>query len=78
MRIRYTKPMPRKIREYKVELSSLGFTAAPRRGKGSHRVWKHDALKDFIVIAYQDGEDVPLYLEKQLKKAKRVLGDLEQ
>ena len=70
--------MPRKIREYKVELSSLGFTAAPRRGKGSHQVWKHDALKDFIVIAYQDGEDVPLYLEKQLKKAKRVLGDLEQ
>jgi predicted RNA binding protein YcfA (HicA-like mRNA interferase family) len=70
--------MPRKIRDYKAELTSLGFVAAPRKGKGSHRVWKHRDLKDFIVIAYQDGEDVPLYLEKQLKTAKRVLGDLEQ
>ncbi len=70
--------MPRKIRDYKIELSSLGFAATPRRGKGSHRVWKHDDLTDFIVIAYKDGEDVPLYLEKQLKAAKRVLGDLEQ
>jgi hypothetical protein len=41
-------------------------------------VWKHSALTDFIVIAYKDGEDVPPYLEKQLKAAKQVLGDLEQ
>jgi predicted RNA binding protein YcfA (HicA-like mRNA interferase family) len=61
--------MPRKIREYKAELLSLGFAEMPNRGKGSHRVWKHSELKDAIVIAYKDGEDVPRYLEKQLKQA---------
>jgi predicted RNA binding protein YcfA (HicA-like mRNA interferase family) len=65
--------MPRKIREYKAELLALGFTEQSRRGKGSHRVWKHPKLRDFIVIAYQDGEDVPLYLEQQLKKACKQL-----
>ena len=69
--------MPRKIRDYKTELTSLGFSQEVRRGKGSHRVWKHSELSDFIVIAYKDGEDVPLYLEKQLKKAKQILGELE-
>ncbi len=65
--------MPRKIREYKAELRSLGFLEQPHRGKGSHKVWKHPALTDAIVIAYKDGDDVPRYLEKQLKQAKREL-----
>jgi predicted RNA binding protein YcfA (HicA-like mRNA interferase family) len=45
----------------------------PKRGKGSHRVWKHPELKDAIMIAYKDGDDVPRYLEKQLKQALQQL-----
>ncbi len=64
--------MPRKIREYKVELDELGFREI-RRDRGSHRVWKHRKLRNAIAIAFKDGEDVPPYLEKQLKKARRQL-----
>lgn len=65
--------MPRKIREYKTELRSIGFFEQPNQGKGSHKVWKHPELRGAIVIAYKDGDDVPRYLEKQLKEAKREL-----
>jgi predicted RNA binding protein YcfA (HicA-like mRNA interferase family) len=64
--------MPRKIRDYKAELRQLGFMEA-KRGKGSHRVWKHPRLASVIVIAFKDGEDVPPYLEQQLRRAYRQL-----
>jgi len=63
--------MPRKIRDYKADLIALGFTA--RKGKGSHINWKHPQLNLLITIAFRDGDDVPLYLEKQLQKAIRQL-----
>ena len=44
--------MPRKIREYKVELDELGFREI-RRDRGSHRVWKHGKLRNGIVIAFK-------------------------
>jgi len=59
--------MPRKIRDYKAELIRLGFVQ--RRGKGSHQNWKHPQLQLLITIAFKDGEDTPLYLEKLLKRA---------
>ena len=59
--------MPRKIRAYKAELMKLGFVQ--RRGKGSHENWKHPQLQLLITIAFKDGEDTPLYLEKLLKQA---------
>ncbi|MCW6053037.1 type II toxin-antitoxin system HicA family toxin [Microcoleus sp. A2-C5] len=59
--------MPRKIRDYKAELIRLGFVQ--RRGKGSHHNWKHLQLQLLITIAFKDGEDTPLYLEKLLKQA---------
>lgn len=59
--------MPRKIRDYKTELIRLGFMQ--RGGKGSHQNWKHPQLQLLITIAFKDGEDTPLYLEKLLKKA---------
>ena len=40
-----------------------------RRGKGSHQNWKHPQLQLLITIAFKDGEDTPLYLEKLLKQA---------
>lgn len=63
--------MPRKIRDYKAELIKLGFVQ--RRGKGSHENWKHPQLQLLITIAFKDGEDAPLYLEKLLKQAIREL-----
>jgi predicted RNA binding protein YcfA (HicA-like mRNA interferase family) len=65
--------MPRKIRAYKAELKSIGFLEQPDRGKGSHQVWTHPMLLAASVIAYKDGDDVPRYLEKQLRQAKREL-----
>jgi len=59
--------MPRKIRDYKAELIRLGFVQG--RGKGSHQNWKHSQLQLLITIAFKDGEDTPLYLEKLLKQA---------
>lgn len=69
----YNAIMPRKIRDYKADIVALGFTEQPRRGKGSHRVWKHLKLRENIVIAFKDGEDVPPYMEQQLKKARKQL-----
>jgi predicted RNA binding protein YcfA (HicA-like mRNA interferase family) len=64
--------VPRKIREYKAELTQLNFTK--RKGKGSHENWKHPDLPVIITIAFKGGEDVPRYLEKLLEKAKTDLG----
>lgn len=68
--------MPRKIREYKAELIELGFVQ--RRGKGSHQNWKHPQLQLLITIAFRDGQDTPLYLEKLLKKAIQQLEAIER
>ncbi|MBW4690591.1 MAG: type II toxin-antitoxin system HicA family toxin [Lyngbya sp. HA4199-MV5] len=68
--------MPRKIRDYKAEMTKLGFEQ--RRGKGSHQNWKHPKLPLIITIAFKDGEDVPLYLEKLLRKAIQALGTIEE
>jgi predicted RNA binding protein YcfA (HicA-like mRNA interferase family) len=48
-------------------LIALGFVQ--RRGKGSHQNWKHPQLQLLITIAFQNGEDTPLYLERLLKQA---------
>ncbi len=63
--------MPRKIRQFKKELQDLGFDWRP--GKGRHQVWKHPLLPDSIVIARKDGDDVPDYLERDLKIALALL-----
>ncbi|NJO42576.1 MAG: type II toxin-antitoxin system HicA family toxin [Cyanobacteria bacterium RU_5_0] len=63
--------MPRKIRDLKADLIRLGF--AERNGKGSHRNWKHPRLRFIITIAFEDGDDVPRYLEQLLKRAIREL-----
>ncbi len=68
--------MPRKIRDYKIDLRALGFVEID--GKGSHRNWKHPRLERLITIAFKDGEDVPRYLEKQLKQAKQALDSSDQ
>ena len=60
--------MPRKIRELKSQIAREGFVYLSRRGKGSHERWRHPLLKKTLTISGKDGDDVPLYLEKQLAK----------
>ena len=67
--------MPKKIRELKKLLLDAGFTY--RQGKGSHQVWNHPLLSQPIVIARKDGDDAPLYLEKQVNAARKELEEME-
>ncbi len=67
--------MPRKIRELKAQIAREGFVYLPKRGKGSHELWRHPLLKKTLTISGKDGDDVPLYLEKQLAK---LLIELEE
>jgi predicted RNA binding protein YcfA (HicA-like mRNA interferase family) len=58
--------MPRKIRELKAQIAREGFVYLPKRGKGSHERWRHPLIRKTLTIPGNDGDDVPLYLEKQL------------
>ncbi|MCY7393189.1 MAG: type II toxin-antitoxin system HicA family toxin [Leptolyngbyaceae cyanobacterium CAN_BIN12] len=60
--------MPRKIRELKAQIVHEGFVYLPKRGKGSHERWRHPLLNKTLTIPGKDGDDVPLYLEKQIEK----------
>lgn len=65
--------MPKKIKELKKLLRNAGFDY--RQGKGSHTVWFHPDWSGRIVIAKRDGEDSPLYLEREVKLAlEEILG----
>ena len=67
--------MPRKIREFKAQLSKEGFIYLARRGKGSHERWKHPLLTKTLTVLGKNGDDVPMYLEKQLVK---LLAELDR
>ena len=67
--------MPRKIRALKAQIALLGFVYLPKRGKGSHERWRHQLLRKTLTISGKDGDDVPVYLEKQLA---RLLVKLEE
>jgi predicted RNA binding protein YcfA (HicA-like mRNA interferase family) len=67
--------MPRKIQELKAQIQREGFIYLPKRGKGSHERWRHPFLRKTLTIPGKDGDDVPLYLEKQLEK---LLIELEE
>jgi predicted RNA binding protein YcfA (HicA-like mRNA interferase family) len=66
--------MPRKVRQFKKQLKDLGFDW--RSGKGSHQIWNHPLLINPIVIARKDGDDVPDYLERDLKDAIKELKEI--
>jgi predicted RNA binding protein YcfA (HicA-like mRNA interferase family) len=70
--------MPRKIRQFKTQITREGFVYLPKRGKGSHERWKHPLLTETITVPGKDGDDVPLYLEKQLSKLLAVLEALRE
>jgi predicted RNA binding protein YcfA (HicA-like mRNA interferase family) len=70
--------MPRKIRELESQIAREGFEYLPKRGKGSHERWRHPALAVTLTIPGKDGDDVPLYLEKQLAQLLAELEDLKK
>jgi predicted RNA binding protein YcfA (HicA-like mRNA interferase family) len=61
--------MPRKIRELKADLRRAGFEAVPRRGKGSHAIWKHAASGAQVNLAGADGTDAQYYQEREVRAA---------
>jgi predicted RNA binding protein YcfA (HicA-like mRNA interferase family) len=69
--------MPRKIREFKAQVAREGFIYLPKRGKGSHERWRHPMLSQTLTISGKDGDDVPIYLEKQLTKLLDEIKKLE-
>lgn len=70
--------MPRKIRQFKAELSREGFIYLSKRGKGSHERWRHPLLNKTLTVPGKNGDDVPLYLEKQLTKLLAEIKRLEE
>jgi len=68
--------VPKKIRDFKQRLRQAGYVERP--GKGSHGIWEHPLLVEHIVVSYQDGEDTPRYLEKQLAKGAKLLAEMEK
>lgn len=70
--------MPRKIRELKAQIMREGFIYLPKRGKGSHQRWRHPLSEKTLTVPGKDGDDVPLYLEKQLAKLLTILQTLKE
>lgn len=62
----------------KAQIAREGFVYLQKRGKGSHERWRHPLIGKTLTISGKDGDDVPLYLEKQLAKLLAELEDLRE
>jgi predicted RNA binding protein YcfA (HicA-like mRNA interferase family) len=70
--------MPKKIRELKAIVAKVGYVLQAGRGKGSHTYWKHPLLpEEPLTIPGKDGDDAPLYLEKNIQRVLKKLEDIE-
>jgi predicted RNA binding protein YcfA (HicA-like mRNA interferase family) len=70
--------MPKKIRELKAMVAKIGYVLQPGRGKGSHTYWKHPLLtEEPLTIPGKDGDDAPLYLEKNIQRVLKRLEEFE-
>ena len=70
--------MPKKVRELKQYLSKAGFVLQKGRGKGSHTYWIHPDLESPLIMPGKDGDDAPVYLERQVNKALQLLATIEE
>jgi predicted RNA binding protein YcfA (HicA-like mRNA interferase family) len=70
--------MPKKVRELKQYLSKAGFILQKGRGKGSHTYWIHPDLESPLIMPGKDGDDAPIYLERQVNKALQLLVTIEE
>ncbi|WP_353932907.1 type II toxin-antitoxin system HicA family toxin [Okeanomitos corallinicola TIOX110] len=70
--------MPKKIRELKAMVVKVGYVLQPGRGKGSHTYWKHPLLpEEPLTIPGKDGDDAPLYLERNIQRVLKKLKELK-
>ncbi|MEH2066581.1 MAG: type II toxin-antitoxin system HicA family toxin [Nostoc sp.] len=70
--------MPKKVRELKAMVSKVGYILQPGRGKGSHTYWKHPLLpEEPLTIPGKDGDNAPLYLEKNIQRVLKKLQEME-
>jgi predicted RNA binding protein YcfA (HicA-like mRNA interferase family) len=70
--------MPKKVRELKQYLSKAGFVLQKGRGKGSHTYWLHPDLESPLIMPGKDGDDAPIYLERQVNKALQLLATIKE
>ena len=70
--------MPKRVRELKQYLSKAGFVLQKGRGKGSHTYWLHPDLESPLIMPGKDGDDAPVYLERQVNKALQLLAIIEE
>ncbi|MGL5835605.1 MAG: type II toxin-antitoxin system HicA family toxin [Waterburya sp.] len=56
-----------KVKILKSRLSKAGFILLPRRGKGSHSVWRHSKYPVSVVHCGKDNSEAKPYQVKTLK-----------
>lgn len=61
--------MPKKIRELKQMLLKAGFVLLPKRGKGSHSIFRHSLRSEDVKLSGKDGKDAKPYQEKEVRQA---------
>jgi hypothetical protein len=70
--------MPKKIRELKAMVAKVGYVLQPGWGKGSRTFWKHPLLpEEPPTIPGKDGDDAPLYLERNIQRVLKKLEEIE-
>ncbi len=70
--------MPKKIRELKSMLLKAGFKLLPKRGKGSHSIYRHPLFSEDVKLSGKDGTDAKPYQEKNVKQAIKEVKNNEQ
>jgi predicted RNA binding protein YcfA (HicA-like mRNA interferase family) len=70
--------VPRKKREIRADYRAHGFVQLPRRGKGSHTVFKHPLVATVYTVAGADGDDAKPYDEKDVREAIQAAQAAEQ
>ena len=50
-------------------LLKAGFVLLPKRGKGSHSIFRHPLSKEDVKLSGKDGNDAKRYQEKQVQLA---------
>ena len=59
-------------------VAKVGYVLQPGRGKGSHTYWKHPLLhEEPLTIPGKDGDDAPLYLERNIQRVLKKLEEME-
>ncbi len=59
-------------------LRKAGFTLVPKRGKGSHTVWKHPLYNGTITLSGKDGKDAGRYQERDVERAIKEVRENER